>query len=124
MNEQIKEKEVKDDYSSNPHYPKYLKKCDECGIEYKCRHKTAHYCSDKCKNKAFIKRRMWKNKTYPCLIDHYIMECVECKTHFIAKRRDNAYCSDKCKQKSHRNETCGKKNNRQIGKIINTFYKD
>lgn len=75
---------------------RYEGKCAFCGDAFKCSSSKAKYCSDRCRNDAYIKRR----KHYKAMEKKKI--CSICGKEFTAKKKDGIYCSNACKQKAYR----------------------
>ena len=71
--------------------------CAFCGDACQSSSSNAKYCSDRCRNDAYIKRR----KHYKAMEKKKI--CSICGKQFTAKKKDTMYCSDACKQKAYRN---------------------
>lgn len=72
--------------------------CAFCGDAFQSSSSKAKYCSDRCRNDAYIKRR--KEKERKILEKQKV--CVCCGKEFTAKKKDAMYCSDACKQKAYR----------------------
>ena len=70
--------------------------CAFCGDSFESSSNKAKYCSARCRNDAYIKRR----KEYKAMEKEKI--CVVCEKGFTAKKKDGMYCSDACKQKAYR----------------------
>jgi uncharacterized CHY-type Zn-finger protein len=70
--------------------------CAYCGESFKSSSSKAKYCSQRCQNDAYIKRR----KERKALEKQKI--CVICKKQFTAKKKDAMYCCKACKQKAYR----------------------
>jgi hypothetical protein len=70
--------------------------CVYCGDSFKSRCPLAKYCSQRCKNDAYIERRKQRHEEQL----HKICAC--CGKDFIAKKVDSMYCSNACKQKAYR----------------------
>ncbi len=79
--------------------------CEYCGDSFKSRSPLAKYCSDRCRNDAYLKRRKIRKELQKQKI------CGICKKPYIAKKKDSIFCSDACKQKAYRN----RKNSPPIG---------
>lgn len=71
--------------------------CAFCGDPFKSSSSKAKYCSQRCKNDAYIKRRKKRKSLEKQKV------CVICGRQFTAKKKDAVYCSDACKQKAYRN---------------------
>ena len=71
-----------------------LKKCPVCN-RYIPEYGNV-YCSDRCKNDAYIERRHQRHEEQLQKI------CVVCGKEFTAKRTDTKYCSNACKQSAYR----------------------
>ena len=70
--------------------------CAFCGDAFKCSSPKAKYCSQRCQNDAYLKRR----KQRKALEKEKI--CSICGKQFTAKKKDAMYCGDACKQKAYR----------------------
>lgn len=70
--------------------------CAFCGDSFKSSSPKAKYCSQRCKNDAYMKRRKGRTELEKQKI------CAMCKKQFMAKKKDAMYCSNACKQKAYR----------------------
>lgn len=70
--------------------------CAFCGDPFKSSSPKAKYCSQRCQNDAYMKRR----KERKALEKQKV--CAMCEKQFTAKKKDAMYCSDACKQKAYR----------------------
>jgi len=70
--------------------------CTVCGDKFKSVNGRALYCSDRCKNDAYM---AWRKEEK--IIERNKV-CVICNKPFIASRKDSKYCSNACKQKQYR----------------------
>lgn len=74
----------------------YKGKCEYCGDIFRSRYPLSKYCSQRCKNDAYMERRKKKH-------DEKLKKvCPICNTAFTSKRKDALYCSNACKQKAYR----------------------
>lgn len=70
--------------------------CAFCGDSFESSSPKAKYCSQRCQNDAYMKRR----KERKALEKQKV--CAVCKKQFTAKKKDEMYCSDACKQRAYR----------------------
>lgn len=70
--------------------------CHHCGKEAYAEYPHAKYCSYRCTNDAYIKRRKERRQ------EARKKNCMMCGRRFEAKRNDAKYCSLACKQSSYR----------------------
>lgn len=86
---------IEDNYKIYSHLD-YKGICTFCGEPFESSSPKAKYCSQRCKNDAYMKRR----KERKVLEEQKI--CIMCKKQFIAKKKDAMYCCKACKQKAYR----------------------
>ena len=70
--------------------------CAFCGDPFKSGSHKAKYCSQRCQNDAYMKRR----KERKALEKQKV--CAVCNKKFTAKKKDAMYCCNACKQKAYR----------------------
>lgn len=71
--------------------------CEYCGDSFKAGNPNAKYCSQRCRNDVYMKRRT-EIHNQQC-----IKYCTVCGEKYKAKKKDSQYCSNACKQKAYRN---------------------
>ena len=86
---------IEDNYRMYSHLG-YEGICAFCGESFKSSSPKAKYCSRRCQNDAYMKRRKERKELEKQKI------CVMCKKQFTAKKKDAMYCSDAYKQKAYR----------------------
>lgn len=86
---------IEDNYKIYSHLG-YEGICAFCGEPFQSSSTKAKYCSQRCQNDAYMKRR----KEQKTLEKQKV--CSVCMKHFTAKKKDAIYCSDACKQKAYR----------------------
>ncbi|MBG9940590.1 hypothetical protein ABD77_00790 [Brevibacillus formosus] len=74
----------------------YRRNCHHCSVEFFAQRPEARYCSYRCTNDAYIKRRKLRRE------ENREKKCVACGVDFTAKRNDAKYCCGACKQKAYR----------------------
>ncbi|WP_214035319.1 hypothetical protein [Methanospirillum sp.] len=98
-----------DDRGKNKHHPgyaSYYPQCKQCGDYFSASSPFALYCSQRCRNDAFIERRREKHSRSLKKV------CLYCRSEFKADRIDKKYCSNGCRQKAYRNRKA--KNDEEI----------
>ncbi len=70
--------------------------CAFCRDSFESSSPKAKYCSQRCRNDSYVKRRKEQKELEKQKI------CAICKKQFTAKKKDAMYCSDACKQKAYR----------------------
>lgn len=86
---------IEDNYKMYSHLG-YKGICAFCGDSFESSSSKAKYCSQRCQNDAYMKRR----KERKALEKQKV--CAVCNKQFTAKKKDAMYCSDACKQKAYR----------------------
>lgn len=86
---------IEDEYRMYSHLG-YEGKCVFCGDTFKSSSPKAKYCSRRCQNDAYIKRRKQRRVLEKEKI------CSVCGKEFTAKKKDGIYCSNACKQRAYR----------------------
>mgnify|MGYP002507937463 FL=1 len=86
---------IEDNYKTYSHLG-YKGICAFCGDSFESSSPKAKYCSKRCQNDAYMKRR----KERKALEKQKV--CVICKKQFTAKKKDAMYCCKACKQKAYR----------------------
>jgi len=74
----------------------YSSKCTICNDDFKSASIKTIYCSQRCKNDAYIERRKKRKQ------NELNKKCIICNNDFKAIRKDTKFCSNKCRQKKYR----------------------
>ncbi len=90
-----------------PNASRYVCQCRHCERQFSAKYPLAKWCSDQCRNEAYVERRRERRRLARQ------KKCEACHGEFQASRKDAKYCSAKCKQKGYRERVvtdtgCGK----------------
>jgi predicted nucleic acid-binding Zn ribbon protein len=72
-----------------------MQKCPHCGKKFEPKRKDQIYCSSKCRNLAYKKRKYRKEHLQ-------VKECPVCGSKFATVSKRQIYCSVKCRNKANR----------------------